>query len=354
MSYENLGAWPFPPQISQAASQGMETLSTAASSLKDAAEKAYEGSPLDEIAKGTGKTLIAADKWARGTGYAPGSALGMQGEDKPYLPPAPTSSQKNMFWKNSPFTVVNYMLWAHVDFFPVLLKRLVRRTGRKSVTIQVPGAPASWDIRNVAKMRGNAITIDLRPFSSDSLVSLSIKVIAWLFCCASSVFFEVNRMIFLLPTGKMGPLGAAPVAAGGGGAGAGAATAPEVGKAAAQKGGEGLSFWGLVKPFGPTIIRQLAQMILCQTQPDNPLCAKKTGASGQSLPQFSIFGAGSSAESQMLAATASLEASNPGAFAEGSGRGKGSSSSFPFVPVAAGAVGVSLLFLFLLKRKRRR
>jgi len=310
----------------------------------------------------TSKALKAADKWARSTGYAPGSAVGMAGEDKPYIPPAPTSSQANMFWKNPPLTIVNYMVGAHVDFFSVLMRRLVKRTGRKSVTLQVPGTPASWDIKGVAKMRGNAISIDLRPYDSDSLVSLSLKIVSWLFCCASSVFFEVTRMMFVLPTGRMGPLGdlsfwtsgrgPAPAVAAGGGAGTGAVTAGEVPKAAAQKGAEGFSFWTLIKTFGPTIVRQLSQMLLCKTQPDNTLCAKKTGASGQSLPQFPIFGAGSIAESQMLAATSSLQASNPGAFSEGSGRGKGSSSSFPFVPVAAGAVGVSLLFLFLLKRKR--
>ena len=58
-------------------------------------------------------------------------------------------------------------------------------------------------------------------------------------------------------------LGAAPAAAGAGaGAGAGSSQIPP---AAAQKGAEGLTFWGLVKTIGPIILKQVGALLVKET-----------------------------------------------------------------------------------------
>ena len=138
----------------------------------------------------TDEWLEKADKWARSTGYAPGSAVGMSGVDKPYIPPAPTKQEEAAFWQNPPLTFINYVVRGSVDFFTVLLKRLIKRTGRKSLRVKIPGPPGKWNIPNVAKKSGSYITLDLQPYTSDSLVSLSAKVLGWFFCCGPSMFLR--------------------------------------------------------------------------------------------------------------------------------------------------------------------
>ena len=145
-------------------------------------------------------------------------------------------------------------------------------------------------------------------------------------------------MMFVLPTGRAGPLGDAGVVSGptAGAAGGAAASGPAGGAIATEQltehaideGGKGMTFWGLVQLFGPTILDMVCKMILGATS------------------------GGSIQAQQVSSATASLKEGDPGAFAAGSGSGAGSSSSFPLVPVAMVAVGLSLFGVYFFTKKK--
>ena len=273
--------------------------------------------------------VARADEAARATGYAPFS-------DTPYMPPDPLTPEIiAAFWKNPPLTVMHYMVGAHIDFFTIFLKRLIKRTGRRSLTIPVPGPPENFSVGTLFKLRGNMLTLDLVPRSYDSLATLSLKVLGWLFCCIGTVLFELTRMILAMPVGKMGPLGAAPAAPAAGGGASGPIAAEESPKVLAEKAGKSFNLWGVIKSMGPAILRSFATMIFCKEgEPEE-------GSFSESFCPSTGNAAQDAAIQEALKDT--------DAFVAGSGSG---SSSFPWVPVSAAIfVAVSLAGLLYARSK---
>ena len=279
---------------------------------------------------------------------------------KGFTPKPMTAKQIAEFNRNPALYAVNVVTAPAAGWFVELMDRLVKRTGRKSLSIK-PG---------MGSKAGKVINIDLQPRKSDSLIQTTIKLVGWISCCTYGLNEEVARKMFGFPVGKKGflgtydlqvpgqPLVRLPIGTPGEGFPLGtfdlqvpgqSLTSLPVGSSqfwtdgigptgveeTAAAGAAGLSAEALLVAAAPNIIGLLIDLIKCTIMPNDPACKKELAQNPQLQEALSVL--------------------PPSDFVQGSGdKERAEVSESSFIPIAVGgAVGVGLLLLFLYKSKKK-
>jgi hypothetical protein len=266
-----------------------------------------------------------------------------------------SAKDKKEFDKNPILFVINQVTAPFAGWFVELMIRLVKRTGRRSVTHTL--------------LNGKRINIDLVPRANDTLIQTSLKLVCWITCCTYAFNEEAARKVFGMPVGKKGFLGSYDLEV----PGIGISRLPSGPSGAAFRFG-GNDFW--TDGIGPTGAEEsaLAASKAAETQAYIVGLSKVLiSALVEMIPGMIIAGGGYAASQIKGGKPASVTPSDVGGnselasqinealnnlpdqdFEEGSGSDSRDPVEDNFLPIAVGgAVGVSLLLLLLYKTKKK-